>query len=89
MSDYCFNLHYAKFRPIVIDAQVPVLLTQEKLVEDLLQHQAQIVCLETSLENLSEENPVRDVTPAYIVKTILSPITVVILMNLYQKGILK
>jgi non-ribosomal peptide synthetase component F len=57
---------------MLADAGVPVLLTQEKLVERLPEHQAQIVCLETSKENLSEENPVRDVTPenlAYVIYT--------------------
>jgi len=39
---------------MLADAQVPILLTQAKLVDGLLEHQAQIVCLETSLENLSK-----------------------------------
>lgn len=52
---------------MLADAQVPVLLTQEKLVEDLPEHQAQIVCLETSLEHLSEENPVSEVTPFHLI----------------------
>jgi amino acid adenylation domain-containing protein len=51
---------------MLADAGVPVLLTQKKLVEDLPEHKAQIVCLETSLRNLSEENPVSKVTPSHL-----------------------
>jgi len=57
---------------MLADAQVPILLTQEKLIDDLPEHQAQIVCLETSLENLSKENPVSEVTAdnlAYVIYT--------------------
>lgn len=57
---------------MLADAGVPILLTQEKLIKDLPEHQAQIVCLETSLENFSEENTVSEVTPenlAYVIYT--------------------
>jgi amino acid adenylation domain-containing protein len=55
---------------MLADAEVPILLTQEKLVENLPEHQAQIVCLET--ENFSKENPISEVTPenlAYVIYT--------------------
>jgi amino acid adenylation domain-containing protein len=57
---------------MLADAEVPILLTQEKLVENLPEHQAQIVCLETSTENFSKENPICQVTPsnlAYVIYT--------------------
>jgi len=49
------------------DAQVPVLLTKEKLVENLPDHQAQVVCLDTfstTLSQISTDNPVSDVKSA-------------------------
>ena len=36
------------------DAQVPVLLTQNKLIEQLSEHQAQVVCLDTDWETISQ-----------------------------------
>ncbi|MEK8015452.1 MAG: amino acid adenylation domain-containing protein, partial [Candidatus Parabeggiatoa sp.] len=57
---------------MLADAQVPVLLTQEKLVDGLPKSHAQIVCLETSLKNFSKENPISKVTAknlAYIIYT--------------------
>ncbi|HEC84648.1 MAG: hypothetical protein DRR08_15420 [Candidatus Parabeggiatoa sp. nov. 2] len=55
---------------MLADAQVPVLLTQKRLVEGLPEHQAQIVCLETSLPNFSDKNPVSEVTPSHLVYVI-------------------
>jgi len=55
---------------MLADAQVPVLLTQKILLEGLPEHQAQIVCLETSLGNFSGENPVSEVTPSHLVYVI-------------------
>jgi amino acid adenylation domain-containing protein len=57
------------------DSQVPVLLTQEKLMSRLSEHQARVVCLDkdwgvTLTEN--EENPVSGVKPenlAYVIYT--------------------
>jgi amino acid adenylation domain-containing protein len=57
------------------DAQVPVLLTQERLVPALPQHKAQIVCLDTywqALTNQRQDNPVSGTTPetlAYVIYT--------------------
>ena len=57
------------------DSQVPVLLTQEKLVARLPEHQARVVCLDTDWEVIqqeSEENPVSGVEPenlAYVIYT--------------------
>ncbi|MEK8015446.1 MAG: amino acid adenylation domain-containing protein [Candidatus Parabeggiatoa sp.] len=51
---------------MLADAQVPILLTQEKLVEELPEHQAQMVCLETDWGTFSEENPVSKVTPSHL-----------------------
>jgi len=55
---------------MLADAGVPVLLTQKRLVEDLHEHQAQIVCLETDWGTFYEKNPVRDVTPSHLVYVI-------------------
>src|SRR4028119_1221279 len=57
------------------DSQVPVLLTQEKLMPGLSEHQARVVCLDrdwgvTLTQN--EENPVSEVKPenlAYVIYT--------------------
>jgi non-ribosomal peptide synthetase component F len=38
------------------DTQVKVLLTQEKLVESLPQHQACVVCLDTDWQSISQLN---------------------------------
>ncbi|MEN8215018.1 MAG: amino acid adenylation domain-containing protein [Pseudomonadota bacterium] len=57
------------------DAQVPVLLTQKKLVDKLPSHQAQVICLDTDWETISQlssENPVSEVKPsnlAYVIYT--------------------
>ncbi|NEO33287.1 MAG: amino acid adenylation domain-containing protein [Symploca sp. SIO3C6] len=57
------------------DAQVPVLLTQERLLETLSEYQASVVCLDKdneAIERESEENPVSDVTVdnlAYVIYT--------------------
>ncbi|RKZ83180.1 MAG: non-ribosomal peptide synthetase, partial [Candidatus Parabeggiatoa sp. nov. 1] len=42
----------------------------KRLVEGLPEHQAQIVCLETSLPNFSDKNPVSEVTPSHLVYVI-------------------
>ncbi|BAZ25556.1 amino acid adenylation domain-containing protein [Kalymmatonema gypsitolerans NIES-4073] len=47
------------------DTQTPVLLTQEKLVNTLATHKAQVICLDSEWELIaqhSEENPVSEVT---------------------------
>ncbi|MEG4228700.1 amino acid adenylation domain-containing protein [Microcoleus sp. N9_B2] len=57
------------------DAQVPVLLTQARLVESLPKYQGRIVCLDTEweiIERQSEENPGYSLTPenlAYVIYT--------------------
>jgi amino acid adenylation domain-containing protein len=57
---------------MLADAGVPVLLTQEKLKEELPEHQAQVVCLETDWGSFSERNPVSEVSSknlAYVIYT--------------------
>ncbi|MEG3918021.1 amino acid adenylation domain-containing protein [Microcoleus sp. T3_A4] len=57
------------------DSQLPVLLTQEKLVSSLPEHQAQIVCLDSDWEKISTESelsPTTGVTSenlAYVIYT--------------------
>jgi non-ribosomal peptide synthetase component F len=57
------------------DSAVPVLLTQEKLVEKLPQHSARVVCLDTDWEKIafhSKDNPSSAVKPenlAYVIYT--------------------
>ncbi|MGF2038868.1 MAG: non-ribosomal peptide synthetase [Nostoc sp. CmiVER01] len=57
------------------DAQVPVLLTQQQLIERLPEHQAQIVCLDTDWQSISvssQDNPitgVQDSNLAYVIYT--------------------
>lgn len=57
------------------DSQLPVLLTQEKLVASLPEHQAQVICLDSDWEEISTESdlsPITSVTPenlAYIIYT--------------------
>lgn len=57
------------------DAQVPVLLTQQPLVEKLPEHKARIVCLDTDWQVISQENqenPTSEVKPtnlAYVLYT--------------------
>jgi amino acid adenylation domain-containing protein len=41
---------------MLADTQVKVLLTQEKLVESLGQHQSRVVCLDADLESISKAN---------------------------------
>ncbi|MBD2438978.1 non-ribosomal peptide synthase/polyketide synthase [Nostoc sp. FACHB-110] len=41
---------------MLADTQVSVLLTQEKLVQSLGQHQAQVVCLDKDWENIAQAN---------------------------------
>ncbi len=57
------------------DAQVPVLLTQERLVENLPEHWARVVCLDSDWGTISQEsqdNPVSGIEPeslAYVIYT--------------------
>ncbi|MEG4595033.1 amino acid adenylation domain-containing protein [Microcoleus sp. F8_C2] len=57
------------------DSQLPVLLTQEKLVSSLPQHQAPFVCLDADWKEISKESelpPITCVTPenlAYVIYT--------------------
>ena len=55
------------------DSQLPVLLTQEKLVASLPQHRAQIVCLDADWKKISSESeltPTTGVTPENLVYVI-------------------
>jgi amino acid adenylation domain-containing protein len=60
---------------ILDDSQLPVLLTQKKLVASLPEHQARVVCLDSNWEEISTESelsPITGVTPenfAYIIYT--------------------
>jgi amino acid adenylation domain-containing protein len=60
---------------MVQDAQMPVLLTQQRLVESLPEHQAHVLCLDTDWEviaQLNEENLPSQATPdnlAYVIYT--------------------
>ena len=45
-----------RLRFMLDDAQVPVLLTQHSLLEGLAQHQAQLVCLDTDWQMISQLN---------------------------------
>ncbi|MEH2054886.1 MAG: amino acid adenylation domain-containing protein [Nostoc sp.] len=57
------------------DTQVPILLTQQKLLAQLPETKAQIICLDSDWDNIgqySQENPSSEVTPdnlAYIIYT--------------------
>jgi amino acid adenylation domain-containing protein len=57
------------------DSQVPVLLTQQQLVEKLPEHQARVICLDADWETITshcEENPISGVTPenlTYVIYT--------------------
>jgi amino acid adenylation domain-containing protein len=51
------------------DAQVPVLLTQQQLVESLPQHMSSMICLDTDWQAIaqrSEENPASRVMPKHL-----------------------
>ena len=57
---------------ILEDAQMPVLLTQQHLLEIMPQHQAKVVCLDTEWHQQSEENLLTQVNSsnlAYIIYT--------------------
>ncbi|WDD36956.1 amino acid adenylation domain-containing protein (plasmid) [Nostoc sp. UHCC 0926] len=60
---------------ILEDAQVPVLLTQERLMKGIPQHQAEVVCLDTNWQDIdqeSQENLLCEVTTdnlAYVIYT--------------------
>jgi len=60
---------------MVSDAQMPVLLTQKRLLSRLPSHQAQVVCLDTDWYTISQEspdNPTSSTTPenlAYVIYT--------------------
>ena len=41
---------------ILQDAQVPVLLTQQRLIAGLIEHQTQVVCLDTDWERIAQES---------------------------------
>ncbi|MGA9379449.1 MAG: amino acid adenylation domain-containing protein, partial [Phormidium sp.] len=57
------------------DSQVPVLLTQQQLVESIPEHQANIICLDTDWSEIShwnQENPISEVqleNLAYVIYT--------------------
>ncbi|MGK7905412.1 MAG: amino acid adenylation domain-containing protein [Hormoscilla sp.] len=55
------------------DSQVPVLLTQQKLVSELPEHWAKVVCLDADWEAIAwkpEGNPVSDVEPTNLAYTL-------------------
>ncbi|MBR8841261.1 MAG: AMP-binding protein, partial [Stigonema ocellatum SAG 48.90 = DSM 106950] len=60
---------------ILSDSQVPVLLTQQRLVKKLPEHEAQVVCLDTDshiITQQSQDNPVsisKVDTRAYVIYT--------------------
>ncbi|MBW4635809.1 MAG: amino acid adenylation domain-containing protein [Iphinoe sp. HA4291-MV1] len=60
---------------MVSDSQMPVLLTQQQLLEGLPQHQARVICLDTDWEIISKnskENPISSATSddlAYVIYT--------------------
>jgi amino acid adenylation domain-containing protein len=60
---------------MLADAQVSLLLTQQHLVNQLPQHQAKVICLDTDWETITQErieNPVSSTTPenlAYVIYT--------------------
>jgi amino acid adenylation domain-containing protein len=60
---------------MLADARTPILLTQQRLVERLPDHRAQVLCLDTDWEHISresEENPVSTATAdnaAYVIYT--------------------
>ncbi len=60
---------------VLQDTQLPVLLTQQRLIEKFPQHQVQVVCLDTSwsaIARQSKQNPSNPVKPknlAYIIYT--------------------
>ncbi len=57
------------------DSQVPVLLTQERIINRLPKHQAKVVCLDGDWKNIEEystENPIKysdPANPAYVIYT--------------------
>ena len=57
------------------DSQVPILLSQEKLLAGLPEHGARVVCLDTNWEDIcteSQDNPISDLTTdnlAYVIYT--------------------
>ncbi|MEH1952720.1 amino acid adenylation domain-containing protein [Nostoc sp.] len=58
---------------ILEDTQTPVLLTQEKLLNNLPPHQAQVICLDSNWqENIqnSQENPVNETTVDHLIYVI-------------------
>jgi amino acid adenylation domain-containing protein len=60
---------------ILEDTQVPVLLTQQQLIENLPQHQAKVVCLDADWENVAQQSPQNPISKctidnlAYIIYT--------------------
>ncbi|MBE8992053.1 amino acid adenylation domain-containing protein, partial [Nostoc sp. LEGE 12450] len=62
-----------RLRFMLEDAAVSVLLTQEKLVEKLQKHQAQVVCLDTDwhfISQLNQDNPITEVQVTNLVYVI-------------------
>ena len=54
---------------VLEETQVPLLLTQKRLVEQLPPHESRLICLDTEWDAIakeSEENPVSDVTPQHL-----------------------
>ena len=58
---------------VLSDTQTPVLLTQQKLVENLPEHTAKVICLDTEWETIAQqsgENPKQQVTSENLVYAI-------------------
>src|SRR5579883_1014783 len=58
---------------ILDDTQAPIVLTQQKWVKNLPNHEAQVICLDSDWEiiaNNSRENPVSEVTPDHLMYVI-------------------
>jgi amino acid adenylation domain-containing protein/FkbM family methyltransferase len=64
-----------RLRFMLDDSQVPVLLTQQKLLDRLAQHQAQLVCLDSDwqmISQLNQDNLITEAQPtnlAYVIYT--------------------
>lgn len=60
---------------MLADSQAPILLTQEKFVTELPQHNAQVICLDRDWQTIAQEpatNPVSTVTPQNLVYCIFT-----------------
>ncbi|MBD0302853.1 MAG: non-ribosomal peptide synthetase, partial [Tolypothrix sp. T3-bin4] len=54
---------------VLEETQVPILLTQKRLIEQLPQHESRVICIDSDWETIaieSEENAVSEVTPQHL-----------------------